>query len=126
MTDIGANDAGVTQDNAGQDLPDQEGQASSSGNRGFHSYKPVLQSDDTFTNQETNTTRPLTDAVLTVRIIKSFAYRNMKALVLKGLDLTTMSVADLEERCRKGESGRVFAVCRVDQADHSCAKAVHR
>lgn len=68
---------------------------------GFHPYRPVL--DDDFENKETNLARPLTDAVVTIRVIKSFAYRSMKALVLKNLDLTTMTVADLEERCRKGE-----------------------
>lgn len=79
--------------------PDQAPEAVQPG--GFHPYRPVL--DDDFENKETNLSRPLTDAVITIRVIKSFAYRSMKALVLKNVDLTTLTVAELEERCRKGE-----------------------
>lgn len=66
---------------------------------GFHPFKPVVDDDD-FSNVETNLARPLTDAVITVRIIKSFEYRSMKALVLKHVDLTTMTVAELRQRCQ--------------------------
>lgn len=76
-----------------------ETEASATGPGGFHPFKPVLEDD--FENKETNLARPLTDAILTVRVIKSFAYRSMKALVLKNVDLTTMTVEDLERKCRE-------------------------
>lgn len=50
--------------------------------------------------------QPLTNATLTIRCIKSFEYRTEKNLVLKGLDLLTMTVGELMERCREGEWGR--------------------
>ncbi|CAO1634533.1 unnamed protein product [Parajaminaea phylloscopi] len=65
---------------------------------GFHPFRPVTHDD--FTNVETNLARPLTDAVITIRVIKSFAYRTTKSLVLKNIDLTKMTVQELEERCR--------------------------
>lgn len=68
---------------------------------GFHPFRPRLH--DETENPETNTARPLTDAVITVRIIKSFAYRSMKALVLPHIDLTSVTIEELEEKCRKGE-----------------------
>lgn len=67
---------------------------------GFHPFRPVLGSDD-FSNVETNRARPLTDAVITIRVIKSFAYRSMKALVLPNIDLTTMNVNELKARCKE-------------------------
>lgn len=65
---------------------------------GFHAFKPQADFSD---NKETNVARPLTDAVITVRIIKSFEYRSMKAYVIKSIDLTTTTIAQLEEQCRK-------------------------
>lgn len=47
----------------------------------------------------TSTTRPLEDAIITVRVIKSFEYRTHKALVLRGVDLTTTTVEALVKRC---------------------------
>lgn len=47
--------------------------------------------------------KPPTDATLTVRVIKSFPFRTCKNLVLKDLDLTTMTVGGLIERCKQGE-----------------------
>lgn len=70
---------------------------------GFHAYKPVLSSDDFLSSTETNLARPLTDATITIRVIKSFPYRSVKNLVLNHIDLTKMTVLELEERCRKGE-----------------------
>ena len=64
---------------------------------GFHAFNPQTDFSD---NTVTNASRPLTDAVITVRIIKSFEYRSMKAYVLKNIDLTTTTVAQLEEQCR--------------------------
>lgn len=64
---------------------------------GFHAFNPQADFSD---NKETNTARPLTDAVITVRIIKSFEFRSMKAYVLKSVDLTTMTIAQLEDKCR--------------------------
>ena len=50
----------------------------------------------------TNTLRPLSDSLLTVRIIKSFQYRTCKNLVLDHLDFTTVTVGELKERCLTG------------------------
>lgn len=48
--------------------------------------------------------RPTTDAVLTVRVIKSFEFRTQKSLVLKGVNLETETVGGLMERVRNGQS----------------------
>jgi len=48
----------------------------------------------------TNTLQPLTDATLTVRVIKSFTYRTERSAVLHHLDLTAMTVADLKQAVR--------------------------
>lgn len=48
--------------------------------------------------------RPTTDAVLTVRVIKSFEFRTQKSLVLKGINLETTTVGELMERVRNGMS----------------------
>lgn len=60
-----------------------------------HAFTPQTSFLD---NTETNHARPLTDAVITVRVIKNFEYRTMKALVLK-VDLTTTNVAQLMQMC---------------------------
>ncbi|GAC99707.1 cytoplasmic protein [Pseudozyma hubeiensis SY62] len=65
---------------------------------GFHAFNPQADFSD---NKETNNARPLTDAVITIRIIKSFEFRSMKAFVIKSIDLTSTSVAELEEKCRQ-------------------------
>ncbi|KAJ9474229.1 Altered inheritance rate of mitochondria protein 29 [Pseudozyma hubeiensis] len=65
---------------------------------GFHAFNPQADFSD---NKETNNARPLTDAVITIRIIKSFEFRSMKAFVIKSIDLTSTSVAQLEEKCRQ-------------------------
>ncbi|KZV91599.1 hypothetical protein EXIGLDRAFT_648058 [Exidia glandulosa HHB12029] len=44
----------------------------------------------------TNTLHPLTDATLTVRVIKSFTYRTERSVVLHHVDLTTTTVAGLK------------------------------
>lgn len=64
---------------------------------GFHAFNPQGDFSD---NKETNIARPLTDAVITVRIIKSFEFRSMKAYVIKNIDLTTTTIAELEDKCR--------------------------
>lgn len=46
--------------------------------------------------------RPTTDAVLTVRVIKSFEFRTQKSLVLKGINLEEMTVGGLMERVKNG------------------------
>lgn len=46
---------------------------------------------------------PVTNATLTIRVIKSFEYRTQKSLVLKDLDLTTLTVGELLEKCKEGE-----------------------
>ncbi|CBQ68641.1 conserved hypothetical protein [Sporisorium reilianum SRZ2] len=65
---------------------------------GFHAFNPQADFSD---NKETNIARPLTDAVITIRIIKSFEFRSMKAYVLKSIDLTTTTIAQLEQLCRQ-------------------------
>jgi hypothetical protein len=70
------------------------------GPSGFYRFQPVADADEG-PNVETNLARPLTDAIITVRIIKSFAYRSMKALVLRNVDLTTTTVDDLKSQCRE-------------------------
>lgn len=70
------------------------------GPSGFYRFQPVPDADEA-PNVETNLARPLTDAIITVRIIKSFAYRSMKALVLRNIDLTTTTVDDLKSQCRE-------------------------
>jgi hypothetical protein len=67
---------------------------------GFYRFQPVPDAEEG-PNVETNLARPVTDAIITVRIIKSFAYRSMKALVLRNVDLTTMTVDELKARCRQ-------------------------
>lgn len=64
---------------------------------GFHAFNPQADFSD---NKETNVSRPLTDAVITIRIIKSFEFRSMKAYVIKSIDLTTTTVSELEDMCR--------------------------
>ncbi|KAJ9114567.1 hypothetical protein QFC20_001441 [Naganishia adeliensis] len=44
---------------------------------------------------------PVTNATLTIRVIKSFEYRTQKSLVLKDLDLTTLTVGELLEKCKE-------------------------
>ncbi|CAD6906266.1 unnamed protein product [Tilletia controversa] len=65
---------------------------------GFHRYRPNF---DTEITTETNLRRPLTDLVITVRVIKSFAFRSMKHLVLQGVDGTVETVGGLKGRCLK-------------------------
>ncbi|KAK9456601.1 hypothetical protein V1511DRAFT_494777 [Dipodascopsis uninucleata] len=45
----------------------------------------------------TSTLRPATSAIITVRVIKSFEYRTERNLILKDVDLTTLTVGDLLE-----------------------------
>lgn len=52
----------------------------------------------------TNTLRPLTDAVLTIRVIKSFEYRTTKNVILHHVDLTSLTVGALKELVQKGPS----------------------
>ncbi|ORX60248.1 hypothetical protein DM01DRAFT_1332403 [Hesseltinella vesiculosa] len=47
----------------------------------------------------TNHKRPLTDAVITVRCIKSFEYRTCKNLILQHVNLETTTVGDLKKLC---------------------------
>ncbi|KAI3405745.1 hypothetical protein KGF56_001352 [Candida oxycetoniae] len=43
----------------------------------------------------TSNVRPATDALITVRIIKSFPYRNVKNLIIKDIDLKSTTPAQL-------------------------------
>ncbi|KAH9823136.1 hypothetical protein DFH28DRAFT_1092050 [Melampsora americana] len=49
----------------------------------------------------TNELKPITDVTLTIRIIKSFKFRNFKTLVLHHLNLNEMNLNRLLERCLK-------------------------
>lgn len=49
----------------------------------------------------TNELKPITDVTLTIRIIKSFKYRNYKALVLHHLNLNELNLNQLLEICLK-------------------------
>ncbi|CCU98779.1 unnamed protein product [Malassezia sympodialis ATCC 42132] len=62
---------------------------------------PFVPQTDFLDHTVTNQARPLTSAVITVRIIKNFEYRTMKPLVLKDVDLTTLTAPALIERCRQ-------------------------
>lgn len=65
-------------------------------------YAPVTEDNYQPTAQEL---RPPSAATLTVRVIKSFEFRTMKALVLKEVDLGRVTVGALKGMCREGESG---------------------
>ncbi|KAL8281112.1 hypothetical protein RQP46_006470 [Phenoliferia psychrophenolica] len=58
-------------------------------------------SHDTPVDPLTNTLRPLSDAVLTIRVIKSFEYRTTKNVILHHVDLTTLTVGELKDQVRK-------------------------
>lgn len=47
----------------------------------------------------TSTARPLTDSIITIRVIKSFPYRNVKNVVFHGYDLKNKTAADLLKDC---------------------------
>ncbi|KAK9332261.1 hypothetical protein V1520DRAFT_33368 [Lipomyces starkeyi] len=49
----------------------------------------------------TSTLRPATDAIITLRVIKSFEYRTERNLILKDIDLTMTTVGDLLELAKK-------------------------
>lgn len=51
----------------------------------------------------TNHKRPNTDAVITIRCIKSFEYRTCKSLVLQHVNLETTTVGDLKELVRESK-----------------------
>ncbi|CDZ96467.1 Uncharacterized conserved protein [Phaffia rhodozyma] len=68
----------------------------------FPSYAPVVSSSEDRASELTSTLNSPNNATLTVRIIKSFPYRSMKALVLKGVDLEKPNgVDELMNRCKK-------------------------
>ncbi|KAK9347013.1 hypothetical protein V1522DRAFT_439934 [Lipomyces starkeyi] len=55
----------------------------------------------------TSTLRPATDAIITLRVIKSFEYRTERNfLILKDIDLTRTTVGDLLELAKKCELSR--------------------
>jgi ACT domain-containing protein len=49
----------------------------------------------------TTTVRPVTMAIVTIRIIKSFTYRTVKNHVFKDLDLTTTTVRELVDKVKQ-------------------------
>lgn len=51
----------------------------------------------------TNTLRKATDAIITVRVIKSFEFRTTKNLLLPHANLETMTVGELKAFVRQGE-----------------------
>lgn len=56
--------------------------------------------DDTLTNLA----RPRTSAIITVRVIKSFEFRTERSLVLRDIDLDAITVGNLKEIARNGQS----------------------
>ncbi|UZJ54490.1 hypothetical protein CBS101457_003810 [Exobasidium rhododendri] len=77
-----------------------EGRKVEKGPGGFYRFQLVSDAEEGH-SVETNFSRPVTDAVITIRIIKSFAYRSMKAFVLKHVDLTTTTVDQLRAICQE-------------------------
>lgn len=49
----------------------------------------------------TSTEKPLTNATITVRVIKSFPYRNVKNLIFRDYDLQNKTAEDLFKDCLK-------------------------
>lgn len=60
----------------------------------------------------TNHLRPTTDAILTVRCIKSFEYRTCKNLILHNVNLEVMTVGELKELIKESK-------CSVFECPHS-------
>ncbi|KAL3230770.1 hypothetical protein RNJ44_01219 [Nakaseomyces bracarensis] len=48
----------------------------------------------------TSTARPLTNSIITVRVVKSFPYRNVKNIVFHNYDLQNKTAANLLADCR--------------------------
>ncbi|KAK9470725.1 uncharacterized protein V1510DRAFT_422303 [Dipodascopsis tothii] len=66
----------------------------------------------------TSTLRPATDAVLTIRVIKSFPYRTVKNMILKDVDLTKTTVAELHDLCvQKIKTESAFRPYRTVELD---------
>lgn len=62
-----------------------------------HAFCPQ---EDFLDHTAVNEARPLTSAVITVRMIKSFEFRAEKSLILKDIDLTATTAAALIDRCK--------------------------
>ncbi|KAI6036697.1 hypothetical protein BKA83DRAFT_4166656 [Pisolithus microcarpus] len=66
----------------------------------------------------TNTTLPLTEATVTVRVIKSFEYRTEKSLVLHKLDLQKTTVGELKniakQAVRSGPGWKAYRKVDLD------------
>lgn len=56
---------------------------------------------DDFDDTPTNLAKPLTNATITIRVVKSFEYRVAKALVLHNVDLEHTTVGELRQRIRE-------------------------
>jgi Uncharacterized conserved protein (DUF2340) len=58
------------------------------------------------------------DSILTIRLIKSFEFRNIKLMVLRNLDLATMTGADLKKRIGEemasSSSYKIYRSCQFD------------
>ena len=59
--------------------------------------------EDGIDDTPTNLALPKTDATLTIRVIKSFAFRTERSLVLHHVDLEQTSVAQLKDMVKQGE-----------------------
>lgn len=75
----------------------------SSSSAAFTPFAPPAAGDD-LSLLLSSELQPLENATLTIRCIKSFEYRTEKNLVLKGLNLRELTVEELLQRCREGES----------------------
>ena len=60
--------------------------------------------EDGIDDTPTNLALPKTDATLTVRVIKSFAFRTERSLVLHHVDLEKTSVGQLKDMVKQGMS----------------------
>lgn len=68
------------------------------------------------------------DATVTVRVVKSFPYRNVKPFLAKHLDLDVVTVGQLKELVRKGVCVCGFGVGVLaevaDSADEICCEEI--
>jgi hypothetical protein len=68
----------------------------------------IIMSSD-FDHTLTNLARPMTSAVITVRVIKSLEFRTERSLILRDINLETTTIGDLKEIARSGElSGHIL------------------
>lgn len=67
----------------------------------------------------TNHLRPTTDAILTIRCIKSFEYRTCKNLVLHHVNLEVLTIGELKDLIRQSKCTELYngVFTRVEKAE---------